>query len=477
MRKLAVLAGATLLSGCIVGPDYGPPSTLAGSVATLQEADISGITASPLPPHWWRLFDDADLDRLIEKALVHNTDLRQASANLQRARAALSEVDASRLPADDATASYQRERLGGTVANGSSPAVDTDLFALGYDASYEIDLFGGVARSIQAARANVEAAQAEVDAARVAIAAETARSYASACSFADRSAVARETTDLQAQSLEFASRLYRAGRSSERDLMQARALFEETRAQVPTLEAERRAALYALAVLTGDPPANLDAATDKCTSAPTVRQPIPVGDGRGLLARRPDVRKAERRLAADVAEIGVATAQLYPSITLLGSVNLGGSKVGALGKSRSFGYSVGPLISWNFPFTGAARARVHEAEAIANGSLAAFDGAMLHALQETEQALARLGGAVEHEEALAEAAAASERAARLTETRYRAGSDSFLVLLVAQRDRAIARAALARARAERADAQISLFKALGGGWEDAPDVEAKAPAG
>lgn len=476
MRTLLALATTALLGGCMVGPDYRRPPALPDRAVKLRETDLPGITASPLPPRWWRLFDDANLDRLVEKALVHNTDLRQAAANLQRARAALSAAHAATLPTGDATAAYQRERLGGTLATGDRPVVETDFFALGYDASYEIDLFGGVARSIQAARADVQAAQAEVDAARVSVAAETARTYASACSFADRTAVARETADLQAQSLELSHRLYRGGRNTERDLMQARTLYEETRAQVPTLEAERRAALYALAVLTGDPPAELDAATGQCRTAPIVHQPIPIGDGQALLARRPDVRAAERKLAADVARIGVATAQLYPSVTLLGSVNLGAPDVGDLGKSQSVGFSVGPLISWNFPFTGAARARVREAEATANGSLAAFDGIVLRALQETEQALARLAGAVEQEAALANAAAASERAARLTEVRYRAGSDSFLQLLVAQRDRAVARAALAQARADRANAQVGLFKALGGGWEGAPDVEVKPAA-
>ncbi len=476
MTKLLALVPAVLLAGCMVGPNYSRPAALPEHAVKLREADLPGITASPLPPRWWRLFDDSNLDRLVEKALVHNTDLRQAASSLQRARAALSEAHAARLPTGTATAQYKRERTGGALATGGGPAAGTDFFALGYDASFEIDLFGGVSRSIEAARADEEAAQAQVDAARVSVAAETARTYASACSFADRIAVARDTVDLQAKSLEITDRLVSGGRGSERDLMQSRTLYEETRAQVPTLEAERRAALYALAVLTGDPPADIDAAADRCGIAPIVHQPIPVGDGQALLARRPDVRAAERNLAANVARIGVATAQLYPSIKLFGLVNLGAPSVGDLGKSQSFGFSMGPLISWNFPFNGAARARVREAQASANGSLAAFDGTVLHALQETEQALARLGGAVEREAALANAAAASERAAELTQIRYRAGSDSFLVLLVAERDRAVARAALAEARADRADAQVGLFKALGGGWEDAPDVEVKAAA-
>jgi len=226
-------------------------------------------------------------------------------------------------------------------------------------------------------------------------------------------------------------------------------------------------------VLTGEPPAAADAAAARCTAPPEARLPIPVGDGRALLARRPDVRAAERRLAGDVARIGVATAQLYPSITLAGSVTLGAPKLGDLGNDNAFTYSVGPLISWNFPFNGAARARVRESEATAQGSLAAFDGTVLLALQETEQALARLDGAGQKEASLSRAAAASARAAELSDLRFRAGSDNFLQLLDAERDRATTRAALAQAQADRAAAQISLFKALGGGWEEAPAIEAK----
>jgi outer membrane protein TolC len=188
------------------------------------------------------------------------------------------------------------------------------------------------------------------------------------------------------------------------------------------------------------------------------------------LARRPDVHAAERTLAADVARIGVATAELYPSVTLAGVVNLGGVKPADLGKSRSLTYSAGPLISWRIPLNGAARARVRESRAQAQVTLAAFDGTVLAALKETEQALVRLDGTVAREQALARAGAASERAADLSETRFRAGSDNFLQLLQAQRDRANARGDLAQAQADRAQAQIALFRALGGGWEGAPVV-------
>ncbi len=473
-RRLPLLALA--LTGCVVGPNYRPPASPAVATGQLREAQVAGVTATPLPPRWWRLFDDPALDRLVDRALVNNTDLRQAAANLQRARAILSEARAARLPTSEVTAQYQRLRVGGgTTAGfgagtggGTPPTID--LFTAGFDASYEVDLFGGVTRSIQAARADIGAAQAQVDASRVSVAAETARAYAQGCSYAAQAEVARETAALQGRTLDLTQRLYAGGRGTARDVARAQVLVEQANAQVPTFEAERRAALYALAFLTGDTPEQVDAEAARCTSVPQVRDAIPVGDGQALLARRPDVHQAERQLAGDVARIGVATADLYPHITLLGSPNIGATKLGDLGKAASFGFSVGPSISWAGPFNGAARARVRQSRAVADRSLAAFDGAVLEALKETEQALARLGGVAQSEAAYARAAAASEEAARLSDVRFRDGADSFLQLLDAQRDRATARAQLAQAHADRADAQVSLFKALGGGWEEAPPV-------
>jgi NodT family efflux transporter outer membrane factor (OMF) lipoprotein len=465
MKRLALLP-ALALSACMVGPDYTKPAPLSAPETTLRESDVAGVTPTPLPDKWWRLFDDANVDRLVEKALANNTDLRVAAANLQRARAVLSESRAGLLPTGDASGQYQRQRITGLTGQ----KIDTDLFAVGYDASYEIDLFGGVSRSIQAARADLQAAQAQVDAARVSVAAETARAYASACSFAAQANVARDTIKLQTDTLSLTQRLFDAGRGTRRDVDRASVLVEQANAQLPVLDAERRASLYALAVLTGDPPASLDSAAAACARAPEATAPLPIGDGQALLARRPDVRAAERVLAGDVARVGVATADLYPSIKLLGSINLGASNLGDIGKPQSFGFSFGPLISWNFPFNGAARARLRQARAIATGSLAKFDGTVLSALQEVEQALARLGGTIQQEAALKRAVVASDDAARLSRIRFDSGADSFLQLLDAERDRAANRSALAQAAADRANAQISVFKALGGGWEGAPAI-------
>ena len=464
MKRLAALLPALILSACAVGPDYQRPAALPPEQVRLTEALENGtVTPSPLPDQWWQLFKDPELDSLVTQALAKNTDLRVAAANLQRARAALAEVGAARLPTSTTSAQYSHSRQ---VIPAFGRAITNDFFTVGFDASYEADLFGGVSRSIEAARADAASAQAAVDAARVSVAAETARAYASACGFGEQADVARETEALQARTLDLTERRLAAGRGTRSEVDQATVLVEQARAQVPVFEAERRAALYALAVLTGDPPAAiLDSAAAKCRAVPTVSEPLPVGDGQALLARRPDVRQAERALAADTARIGVATAALYPSITLLGSVSLGATRFSNLGNSGSVGYSVGPLISWNFPLNGAARARVEQSKAVAEGSLARFDAAILNALKEAEQALARAGGATTREDALRRAMTASTDAARLSRTRFDYGADSFLQLLDAERQRAQTRAALAQAEADRADAQISVFKALGGGWQ------------
>lgn len=468
---------ALLLSACAVGPDYRKPAPLPPVQQRLGEVSGPALSDAALPDTWWRLFADPRLDALVEKALAHNSDIRIASANLQRARALLNQADAARLPTSTASGQYSYRRIGtgslaaqGQTATNLPDGIKTDFYSAGFDASYELDLFGGVSRGIEAARGDLGAAQAGLDAARVSIAAETTRIYAAACGFGARSAAAAETVGLQQRTRDLTRRLLSGGRGTQRDVDQATILVEQARASIATFDAERRAALYALAVLTGEPPANADAALTSCSTLPSVAQAIPVGDGQALLARRPDVRQAERTLAADTARIGVATAALYPSITLLGSISLGGTSVGDLGKSKSLSYSLGPLISWNFPFNGAARARVRENKAIAEGSLAGFDKAVLTALQETEQALARLKGALDREAALQRALTASNSAAFIADKRFGAGSDSFLQLLDAQRDRATARAAFAAAQADRAEAQVALFKALGGGWQGAPDV-------
>ncbi len=482
MKRLVMpVVAAMALSGCVVGPDYARPPVAARATGPIVEATRAPLaaTAAPLPDRWWRLYDDPVLDRLVTEALAHNTDIRVAAANLQRARAVLAKQRGQRLPTITPSAQVTRNQFnsssgaafggGGGAGAGAGPQTFVvNLFDLGIDASYELDLFGGISRAVEAGRGDAEAAAATLDAARVSVAAETARAYATACSNAAQAAVAQETVDLQQKTLGLTQTLFDAGRGTRRDVERADVLLAQTQAQLPLLDAERRAALYALATLTGRVPAEVDADASRCTAAPRVTTPIPSGDGAALLARRPDVRSAERTLAADTARIGVAVAALYPSIRLAGSIGLNATRGSQLFKSTSATYSFGPLISWNFPNQTAARAQIAQARAGADASLARFDGAVLTALRETETALARYAGALDRNAALVRAEQASGKAAALSRLRFDSGADSFLQLIDAERERADARAARAASDAAVADAQISLFKALGGGWEAAP---------
>jgi NodT family efflux transporter outer membrane factor (OMF) lipoprotein len=476
----ATLLPVAMLSACAVGPNYVAPPPRRDTRGAFVEHNASPMLSSkPLPADWWRMFEDPALDRLIADAFAYNTDVRQAAANLRRARGVVSEKRAGLLPTTQLSGSYKRERIGADSVSSTSGSVpgstiggpnhyDLNLYQAGFNASYEVDLFGRVSRSIEAARGDAQAAAAALDGARISIAAQVAQSYADACGYADRTNVAQETVRLQTDTQQLTMRLLKAGRGTQRDVDQATLLLEQANAQLPTLAAEHRAELYALAVLTGRPPVEVDAAAATCHVVPKVRTVIPVGDGAALLARRPDVRQAERTLAADTARIGIATATLFPSVSLLGSASLGSTKASHIGESRSFSFSVDPLITWNFPNIAVASAQIRQARAGAEGSLAAFQGTILTALKETEQALARYAAALDQNAALARAAAAADDAARLSRLRYDSGRDDFLDVLVSEQNRADARQALAQSNAAVADAQISLFKVLGGGWENAP---------
>jgi NodT family efflux transporter outer membrane factor (OMF) lipoprotein len=491
-----ILLASTLgLGACAVGPDFRFPAVSAGATQPFKEATATDATStSPATSTWWELYSDPVLSRLIDDAFRYNTDIRVAAANLRRARAELSEARAGRLPSTELSASYARNRIGrdqlgpdaaettGGASSGAGASMpdhyDSDFYQAGLDASYELDVFGRVSRSIEAARGDAQAAQAGLQGIRISIAAQVAQSYAAACGAAMQADVAHESALLASDIRDLTQRLLDAGRGTQRDVDQANVLVEQAAAQVPGFEGERRAQLYALTALTGRPPAEIDQAAVACRLVPKVKTQIPVGDGAALLARRPDVRAAERKLAADTARIGVATASLYPSVTLFRSVSLGAPKVGNIGKGSSFGYSLGPLISWTFPNFAVARARIRQARAGSDASLAEFEGTVLTALRETEQALARYAAALEQNAALNRAAVSAQHAADQTRQRFDSGRDNFLDVLVAEQNRATARQALAQSDTNVANLQVSLFKALGGGWEGAPaSLDTPPPAG
>jgi len=464
LRSLALVSlSALALSGCAVGPDYVATSPSPASSGPLLAVGSPPVSLSPVPADWWRLYDDPVLDGLVSDALAANTDVRQAVANIQRARAGLRTARAGRLPQTSIGASGNYERQSEIQA---LEGVDREgwNYDVGLDVSYELDLVGRVSRSVEAARADLAASEADADAVRVIVVAETTRAYADAASGAAQLRVAREIVELLDQSLALTMKRYDAGLETGLAVAQTRTLRDQRSAEIPTIQASREAALFRLATLTGRAPAELPPIAGERSIGLEVRDPIPVGDGAALLARRPDVRAAERRLAANTARIGVATANLYPRITLGGSIGSNGTDIGDILTGGPLRWALGSLLSWGFPNPEPARARIALAEADAQNALAAFDGAVLVALEETETALSRYARSLERRAALQSASEQAERAARIVRAQQREGAINSLARLDAERTLAEAKADLAFQDAAVSRAQIDLFRALGGGW-------------
>ena len=466
-RFLSAACAMALLSACAVGPGA-PEATLPSpaSGAFIGQGLTAQVSPAEARSDWWRLYDDPVLDGLVAQALAENNELEAAAANLRLVRASLSEARSARLPSTTVGASGQYGRQSAyAVDPGATEALDEgETYDVGLDMSYEIDLFGRVGSAIRAARADADAAEAALEVVQVTVAAETARAYADACSANAQIAVAEHTIALQQDTADLTQRLLDLGRGTGLDTARADSVLQTTRATLPPLLAQRDAALFRLSTLTGRTPAEASQAARDCARPPQLSQPIPIGDGAALLARRPDVRRAERELAGAAARVNVAVASLYPTIQLGGSLGATAFDASDLGDDTAFRFSVGPLISWSFPNISATRARIAQAEAGTDIALANFDQTVLVALQETETALSAYANELDRRAALTTARDRAADAERLSRLRFDAGADSFLSLLDAQRTLAQADAALAASEAQVSNNQITLFKALAGGW-------------
>lgn len=471
IRSLLPLTLALALAGCAaVGPDYRLPEQAAArrpaaAAPFVQAREQAVYRQDELPPHWWRLYQDGQLDSLVEQALAANADLRVAAANLERAQAVMRQAQARQQPTVDVSATPAFGHASGVqeLQPGLRPR-DRWSYSGGLGVSYQLDLFGQIRRAIEAAQDDAQAAQAAYDAARVTVAAETARAYADLCAAGMQLDSARHSVQVQRQSVDAVQRLLAAGRGTTLDVARARSQLEQLQAELPPFQAGQRTALYRLAALTGHAPAELPQSLLACARPPRLAQAIPVGDGAALLRRRPDIRQAERSLAAATARIGVATADLYPKISLgLSGVSAGPAAL--FGEPGTFSWSVGPLISWTLPNTGAAQARIAQAEASTKVALARFDATVLNALRETESALVTYARQLDRDAALRAAREQGAQAAAQARQLFRLGKTDYLTVLDAERTLAGNESALAASQAQLAGDQIAVFLALGGGWE------------
>jgi NodT family efflux transporter outer membrane factor (OMF) lipoprotein len=469
LRGRPAAAGlALLLAGCAtVGPNYAAPKLPAGiadePTSAFEASASPAVSSVPLPPHWWRLYHDPRLDALVEQALAANTDLRVAAANLDRAQAVVQEVRAAagvQTTVQGGPSLGQSTTLGVAPAGGIHAQIDG-----GIAVSYEVDVVGRIRRAIEAVTASAEAQAAAYDLARTTVAANVVGAYTDACAAGARITVAQRSLNLQRQSLALTERGVRGGVFARLDAVRSRTLVAQLAAALPPLEASRRVALYQLAVLTGREPADYPPELATCAAIPRIGQPLPVGDGAALFQRRPDIRQAERNLAAATADIGVETAALYPSVSLGASVGTTSRRVGGLVSDSAFRFNVGPLISWSFPNRSVARARTAEANAAARAALAGFDGTLLVALREAESALTIYVRDIEENARLREARDQSRTAAGLQRRLTRGGTASGLQALDVERTLASAESALAASEARLASDRVAVFLALGGGWE------------
>ncbi|WP_225930625.1 MULTISPECIES: efflux transporter outer membrane subunit [Pseudomonas] len=458
------IAVAVITAGCASGPDYRAPATPQTAAGPFVSKPADTESSAPLPADWWKLYADPALDNLLQEALSANTNLRVTLANLDRARAIYKEARGGLFPSTNvsAGAGYGRDQ---STWTGSGQAPTQWSYSGGLDVSYELDLFGRVRRDIEAARDDTDAVAAAHDAAKVVVVAETTRAYVDACAYGASIGVAHSSIDLAQRRLDLVSRQEHSGSASHLDVERAGVTLAQAQAALPPLQGQRDAALFELAALVGRTPSQIPESARNCTQVPEIAGALPIGDGTTLLRRRPDLRQAERQLAADTARIGVAVADLYPRVTLGASGNY--LRNDYLKGNRTWSFSFGPLISWSFPNTMVARSRIAQAKAQNAASLASFDGAVLNALKESEQALSAYGAAMQQREALIEARDRAEKAFQLADQRYHAGSISYLDVIVAQTSLIDTQSQVAVADQRVGSARVSVFKALGGGWEQA----------
>jgi outer membrane protein, multidrug efflux system len=469
--SLTTIGLAVLLAGCAaVGPDHQTPAVALDE--RFINAGGSGVNSTAPGEdiaRFWRGFNDAKLDALIERALAANTDVRLAQARLQEARALQGEADAASRPGVGIDASAQRSVTPLSQQPNASRSERTgNTFDAGFIAAWEIDLFGGIRRSREAAAAQVSASEAGLHAAHTAVAAEVARNYLELRGLQERLRVTEASLVNQRESLRITEARFDAGRANQLDVAGARALVASTEAVLPALQTQLDVTAYRLATLTAQAPravlADLALPQPLPTLPVTDLATLPVGTPQQWLQRRPDVMAAERRLAAATAGIGIARSELYPRVSLSGLLGFNAPRLGDLFTSDAARYSLGVGLAWT-PFDfGAIRSRIAASEARAQQGLVQFEQTVALALEETEGAFSGFNRNAQRAQSLDAAARHADEAAQLARARFEAGVTDFQAVLLAEREALGIREQLVQARVAQAGALVAVYRAIGGGW-------------
>lgn len=468
-RTQAALATiiATLLTaaGCAVGPDYHPPVITTAMrtwtpVAATPVATTTDAAAAPAD-RWWETFHDPELDGLVRRALVSSPDLAIAAQRVREARAGLQFAAGGELPqagVDAGKMEYRRTGPLNTIYRGSYAT-----YQAGFDASWELDLWGGARRAVEAAGAALQASEEDDRGARLALAAEVARDYVDLRATQRRLAIARTNLDLQERTLALTRQRLHAGVAGELDVFRAEALAANTRASLPLLEDGINQLIHRLGVLLGDEPEALVGELAAAEPIPTPPARVAVGLPADLLRRRPDVRAAERSLAAATAGIGVAKAQLYPHLGLAGTLGFVGTGTVGLFDYSSRYFSLGPGLHWSIFNAGRVRAQVEAASARSEEAYAAYRKVVLGALADADNALGAFDAEQRRHGALVDAAGAARQSVATASELYRQGVTDFLSVIDAERSLAAADDNLAQSDRAVSTDLIALYKSLGGG--------------
>lgn len=487
------LRGATLalsvLTSCAVGPDYRRPEVPLPD-RWHEPADAASVPASPTDlAGWWRAFGDPVLDSLVDAALTGNLDLKTTIARVREARALRVISAAGQFPSLGANADYQYARPFSTnsqfgsllSAGGSAPPPDlltTNFYQGEFDASWELDVFGGIRRGVEAADADVAAAEDAAWATQVTLLAEVARTYVDFRSLERRLAITAENLDSQRDSVALTENRFHTGLASELDVTQARSLLATTEAEAPALESEREQTMHALSLLLGREPNALQDILSTSAPIPAAAAPdalavrIPLGLPSDLLRRRPDIRRAERQVAAATARIGVATAELFPKFSLIGLVGLQSISASDFFTSGSRYFGVGPSISWRLFEGGRLRAGIAVQDAVAEQALHGYEKAVLTGLKDVEDALVAYAKERLRRQALVDAVEQNRRSVLLSRDLYVHGLGTYLAVLDAQRAQYATEDSLVQSEQALVADLIATYKALGGGWTPPAEDEA-----
>jgi outer membrane protein, multidrug efflux system len=472
-RAIVLVAVAVGAAGCMVGPDYHRPDVEApGSFGELAPAappkGRSDAVAGGTPTAWWTTFDDQLLTSLIERTVEENLTLKQAEARVREARASRRIAASDLWPQVGASGSYARERTSKNVP-GSNAGKVFNFFQAGFDANWEVDVFGGIRRSVEAAEATVEAAIEDQNAVLVSLMAEVGFDYVTYRSLQQRVALANQNLAAQQGTLDLTRRLFNAGLAPELDVQRAAAQVATTASAIPLLQQQAAQAMHALGILIGQPPMTLQQELEAVGPIPKPPVQVAVGLPSELLLRRPDVARSERQLAAQTAEIGVATRDLFPRFFITGVADLQSIRASDFFNWESRALSIGPSVTWPVFTGGKIKGNIELQTAAQQELLAAYQAVVLRAFQDVEDALV----AFSHEQAtraqLEDAVRANQRAAELARNLYAQGLTDFLTVLVAEESVFTSQDDLAQTERDVALQLVALYKAVGGGWEMAAD--------